>query len=160
MRSALIDIRHHHRRRWFSIAFPLSIPLSLSWLIFCLILSIYHNSNPKIYSNFKAYRQNFGKGGMASLVADIRRSTAEWLCKRENSENRVRDAEFFFFYSLWYAMGTFSSRVLLVPASDTGAWPILTYPYNIDYLGIFCLNVIIALMMYHCRINNLFIATI
>ena len=41
LRSALIDIRrHHHRRRWFSIDFPLSIPPSLSWLIFPVSLSL------------------------------------------------------------------------------------------------------------------------
>ena len=55
--------------------FP-SLNLALSLLIdlLCLTFSIYHNSNPKIDSNFKAYRQNFGMGGMASLVDDLRRN--------------------------------------------------------------------------------------
>ncbi|KAL4616103.1 hypothetical protein ACB092_07G174600 [Castanea dentata] len=35
---------------------------------------------------------------MASLVANIRRSTTEWLHRRENSENRAREAEFLPFF--------------------------------------------------------------
>ena len=136
MRSALIDIRHHHRRRWFSIDFPLSIPPSLSWLIIPVSLSLSITTQTPKSIQIKAYRQNFRKGGTASLVANIRRSTTEWLHRRENLENRAREAEylpsifpspvsgmnpeFFFFLSLWYTMGTFSGLVLPVPVSDTG----------------------------------------
>ena len=94
MRSALIDIRHHHRRRWFSIDFPLSIPPSLSWLIIPVSLSLSITTQTPKSIQIKAYRQNFRKGGTASLVANIRRSTTEWLHRRENLENRAREAEY------------------------------------------------------------------
>ena len=75
--------------------FPsLNSALSLLIDLPCLTVSIYHDSNPKNDSNFKTYRQNFGKGGMASLVANIRRSTTEWLHRKENSENKAREAEY------------------------------------------------------------------
>ena len=62
-----------HGRKLYRFPF-LNLAPSLLIDLLCLTFSLYHNSNPKIDSNFKAYRQNFGMGGMASLVDDIRRS--------------------------------------------------------------------------------------
>ena len=62
-----------HGRKLYRFPF-LNLAPSLLIDLLCLTFSLYHNSNPKIDSNFKAYRQNFGMGEMASLVDDLRRN--------------------------------------------------------------------------------------
>ena len=106
MRSALIDIRHHHRRRWFSIDFPLSIPLSLSWLSFPVSLSLsITTQTPKTIQILKLTGRIWqGRNGflgrqyttiydrMASQEGELReKSKRGWISSFFFSLSRVRD---------------------------------------------------------------------
>ena len=86
MELSVFDLEHS----LYSLSPTCSVSSRRPWQkpLLCLTFSIYHDSNPNIDSNFKAYWQNFGMGGMALQEGELR-------------EHRAREAEYlFFFYPL------------------------------------------------------------